>query len=45
VLMVVMLAGRLEIYPVVLGIVPVFRFIGNVLPPKVALAFARLGRG
>jgi trk system potassium uptake protein TrkH len=45
VLMVVMLAGRLEIYPVVLGLVPVFRFIGNLLPPKVALAFARLGRG
>jgi trk system potassium uptake protein TrkH len=45
VLMVVMLAGRLEIYPVVLGLVPVFRFIGNLLPPKVALAVARLGRG
>jgi trk system potassium uptake protein TrkH len=45
VLMIVMLAGRLEIYPLVLGVVPVFRFIGNLLPPKVALAFARLGRG
>ncbi len=45
VLMIVMLAGRLEIYPVVLGVVPVFRFIGNLLPPKLALAFARLGRG
>lgn len=45
VLIVVMLAGRLEIYPVVLGLVPVLRFIGNLLPPKVALAFARLGRG
>jgi trk system potassium uptake protein len=45
VLMVVMLAGRLEIYPVLLGLVPVFRFIGNLLPPKLALALARLGRG
>ena len=45
VLMVVMLAGRLEIYPVLLGLVPVFRFIGNLLPPKLALAFARIGRG
>jgi trk system potassium uptake protein TrkH len=45
VLIVVMLAGRLEIYPVLLGVVPVFRFIGNILPPKIALAFARLGRG
>jgi trk system potassium uptake protein len=45
VLMVVMLAGRLEIYPVLLGLVPLFRFIGNVLPPKVALALARIGRG
>ena len=45
VLMVVMLAGRLDIYPVLLGIVPLVRFIGDRLPPPLAKAFVRLGRG
>jgi hypothetical protein len=40
-----MLAGRLEIYPVLLGIVPLVRFIGDRLPPPLAKAFVRLGRG
>ncbi len=45
VLMVVMLAGRLEIYPVLLGIVPLVRFVGDNLPRPLAKAFVRLGRG
>ena len=45
VLMVVMLAGRLELYPVLLGAVPLFRFIVDRLPPRVAQTFVRVGRG
>jgi trk system potassium uptake protein TrkH len=45
VLMVVMLAGRLELYPVLLGVVPLLRFIGNRLPQRVAQAIVRVGRG
>jgi trk system potassium uptake protein TrkH len=45
VLMVVMLAGRLEIYPVLLGLVPLVRFVGDRLPRPLAKAFVRLGRG
>jgi trk system potassium uptake protein TrkH len=45
VLIVVMLAGRLEIYPLLLGFVPLFRFIGAKLPPRMAQTLARFGRG
>ncbi len=45
VLMVVMLAGRLEIYPVLLGLVPLMRFLSDRLPPRLAKTFVRLGRG
>jgi trk system potassium uptake protein TrkH len=45
ILMVVMLAGRLEIYPVVLGAVPLVRVVADRLPPRVAQVVVRLGRG
>lgn len=45
VLIIVMLAGRLELFPVFLGLVPVFRTIGRGLPPRVATRLARLGSG
>jgi trk/ktr system potassium uptake protein len=45
VLMVVMLAGRLEIYPVLLGLVPLIRFVSDRLPPRLAQVFIRVGRG
>lgn len=45
VLAVVMLAGRLEIYPVLLGFVPLVRLVSDRLPPRVAQSLARLGRG
>jgi trk system potassium uptake protein TrkH len=45
VMMVVMLAGRLEVYPVLLGLVPLVRFVGDRLPRPLAKAFVRLGRG
>jgi trk system potassium uptake protein TrkH len=45
VLMVVMLAGRLEIYPVLLGFVPLVRVIADRLPGRLAQSIARVGRG
>jgi Trk-type K+ transport system membrane component len=45
VLMIVMLAGRLELYPVLLGVVPLLRVIGNMLPTRMARALVRVGRG
>jgi trk system potassium uptake protein TrkH len=45
VLMLTMLAGRLEIYPVLLGLVPVVRFVSDRLPPGLAKIFVRMGRG
>jgi trk system potassium uptake protein TrkH len=45
VLMVVMLVGRLEIYPVLLGLVPLARAISDRLPPRLSQTVVRLGRG
>lgn len=45
VLMVTMLAGRLELYPVVLGVVPVARFVADRLPRRIAQMLVRAGRG
>jgi trk system potassium uptake protein TrkH len=45
ILMVVMLVGRLDVFPVLLGIVPFIRFIGDRLPGGVGQAFVRLLRG
>jgi trk system potassium uptake protein len=45
VLMFVMLAGRLEIYPVLLGAVPLVRLVADRFPPRVAQFVVRLGRG
>jgi trk system potassium uptake protein TrkH len=45
VLMVTMLAGRLELYPVLLGLVPLARFIADRLPRRVAQILVRYGRG
>jgi trk system potassium uptake protein TrkH len=45
VLMVTMLLGRLEIFPVLLGLVPLVRFIGDRLPWRVSQVLLRWGRG
>jgi trk system potassium uptake protein TrkH len=45
VLMVVMLVGRLEVYPVLLGAVPLMRFVGDHLPRPAARALVRAFRG
>jgi trk system potassium uptake protein TrkH len=45
VLMVVMLVGRLEVYPVVLGIVPFARFVSDRLPRVVGRTAVRIFRG
>jgi trk system potassium uptake protein TrkH len=45
VLMVLMLVGRLEIYPVLLGAVPLMRFVGDRLPRRGAQQFVRVFRG
>jgi len=45
VLMVVMLIGRLEVFPVLLGVVPLFRLVMDRLPGRVGQYFLRLGRG
>jgi trk system potassium uptake protein TrkH len=45
VLMVVMLFGRLEIFPVLLGVVPLIRFVSDRLPSSVSRRLVRLGRG
>lgn len=45
VLMVLMLVGRLEIFPVLLGVVPLMRFVGDRLPGWGALRFVRVFRG
>ncbi len=45
VLMGVMLAGRLEVYPVLLGLVPLARAVSDRLPPRAAQALVRIGRG
>lgn len=45
VLVVVMLIGRLEVFPVLLGVVPLLRFLLDRAPLRVAQFFARLGRG
>ena len=45
VLMVVMLVGRLDVYPVLLGIVPFMRFVGDRLPGSAGQAFVRIFRG
>lgn len=44
-LMVAMLAGRLELFPVFLGLVPALRAVGRKLPPRMATRLARLGSG
>lgn len=45
VLMITMLAGRLELFPVFLGVVPLLRFVGRRLPPRMASRLARMGSG
>jgi trk system potassium uptake protein TrkH len=45
VLMVVMLIGRLEVFPVLLGAVPLLRFVVDRLPGRVNQFLLRLGRG
>lgn len=45
VLMVVMLTGRLEVFPVLLGVVPLLRFVGDRLPRRVTQTFLRFFRG
>lgn len=45
VLVVVMFVGRLEVFPVLLGFVPLFRWVGRRLPSRVARALARIGSG
>jgi trk system potassium uptake protein len=45
VLMVVMLVGRLEVFPVLLGVVPLARFVGDHLPRSFARALVRSFRG
>jgi trk system potassium uptake protein TrkH len=45
VLMVIMLTGRLEVFPVLLGIVPLFRLVTDRLPAPMRQYFLRLGRG
>lgn len=43
--MVLMLVGRLEVFPALLGAVPFFRFVGRRLPMRAAQRLARLGSG
>jgi trk system potassium uptake protein TrkH len=45
VLMITMLAGRLELYPVLLGLIPLARIIADRLPRKVAQLLVRSARG
>ncbi len=45
VLMGAMLTGRLEIYPVLLGLVPLARSISDRLPRRLSRTLVRLGRG
>ena len=45
VLMVIMLTGRLEVFPVLLGVVPLFRLVTDRMPARVRQSFLRLGRG
>lgn len=45
VVMVLMLVGRLEIFPVLLGAVPLMRFVSDRLPGRGAQRFARVFRG
>ena len=45
VLMVTMLAGRLELYPVLLGLVPLARFVADRLPRRLAQILVRASRG
>jgi hypothetical protein len=43
--MITMLAGRLELYPVLLGLIPLARLIADRLPRKLAQALVRSARG
>jgi hypothetical protein len=43
--MVVMLIGRLDVFPVLLGLVPVARFVGDRLPGVLGQGFVRILRG
>jgi trk/ktr system potassium uptake protein len=45
VLMAVTILGRLEIFPVLLGVVPLFRFVADRLPARLTRVFLRLLRG
>jgi trk system potassium uptake protein TrkH len=45
VLMATMLIGRLEIYPVLLGLVPLARAVSDRLPPRLSRTLVRFGRG
>lgn len=45
ILVVVMLVGRLEVFPVLLGLVPLFRVVGRRLPARVAQRLLRFGSG
>jgi Trk-type K+ transport system membrane component len=45
VLMVTMLTGRLEVFPVLLGAVPLMRFVADHMPRPVRQFFLRVGRG
>jgi len=45
VLVVVMLFGRLEVFPVLLGLVPFMRFLADRLPPRMAQSVTRVFRG
>lgn len=40
-----MLAGRLEVFPVLLGAIPLFRLVADRLPARVSQVFLRLFRG
>jgi trk system potassium uptake protein TrkH len=45
VLMVMMLTGRLEVFPVLLGAVPVMRFVADRMPRRIRQLLLRVGRG
>lgn len=45
VLTVLMLVGRLEIFPVLLGAIPLLRVVADRMPPRVSQVFLRLFRG
>ena len=45
VLMVVMLVGRLDVFPVLLGLVPFMRFVSDHLPGNARLRIVRVFRG